>query len=389
MAFNDWLLRLTANFDLKYRFQTAKTFMKANPQLAEESKHDYMRRVHWAVLQTYGLPPLSIVNFWLSSNKPYILAPTDQIERYLIAFHDCVASEVTALDARKYVHGHADWCGDTKNTHNRHLRALFSFLIQNGYATINPFVSVPFVKRTKSEVPSKVISVDSVQRLLQFALDTKHYPECASLALVFFCGVRIDEVERVQWSHIRLDGDAPIADLRQTKVRWRRINEIPRNAIPWLRHCLSTGKVAPNNYEKRMQRLRGKAKIYYPKNAARHCFCSYHVALHQDALKTAHLLGHSDPTLLYSTYRELVTKEDAIRYFEIVPQAVQEEQKLAEERKLIELDNAQRECAEEQSNCGCAVKGEDGQWIPLVNEEFEPPADWREALDQCWASSGR
>ena len=103
MAFNDWLLRLTANFDLKYRFQTAKTFMKANPQLAEESKHDYMRRVHWAVLQTYGLPPLSIVNFWLSSNKPYILAPTDQIERYLIAFHDCVASEVTALDARKYV----------------------------------------------------------------------------------------------------------------------------------------------------------------------------------------------------------------------------------------------------------------------------------------------
>jgi len=84
MPFNYWLLRVAANFDLKLRMQTAKTFMKANQQLAEESKHDYMRRVHWAVLQTHGLPPFSMVNFWLRSNKPYILAPTDQIERYLI-----------------------------------------------------------------------------------------------------------------------------------------------------------------------------------------------------------------------------------------------------------------------------------------------------------------
>jgi len=58
--------------------------METNPQLAEESKNDYMRRLHWAVLQRHGLPPLSIVRIWLRSNKPYILAPTDQIERYLI-----------------------------------------------------------------------------------------------------------------------------------------------------------------------------------------------------------------------------------------------------------------------------------------------------------------
>jgi hypothetical protein len=79
-----WLPRFEANFDLKCRFLTTKAFMKANPQLADESKNEYMRRVHWAVLQRHGLPPLSIVRIWLRSNKPYILAPTDQIERYLI-----------------------------------------------------------------------------------------------------------------------------------------------------------------------------------------------------------------------------------------------------------------------------------------------------------------
>ncbi len=81
---NYWLPRFAANFDLKCRFLTVKDFMKTNPQSAEESKNHYMRRLHWAVLQRHGLPPLSIVKIWLRSNKPYILAPCDQIERYLI-----------------------------------------------------------------------------------------------------------------------------------------------------------------------------------------------------------------------------------------------------------------------------------------------------------------
>jgi hypothetical protein len=78
------LLRLAAKFDTRIRFQVAKRFMAENPQSADESRHEYMRRVHWAVLTTCGLPPLSIVKFWLSSDKPYILAPTDQIEEYMI-----------------------------------------------------------------------------------------------------------------------------------------------------------------------------------------------------------------------------------------------------------------------------------------------------------------
>ena len=83
MAAIYWLPRFAANFDLKCRSLTVKEFMETNPQLAEETKNHYMRRLHWAVLQRHGLPRLSIVKIWLRSNKPYILAPCDQIERYL------------------------------------------------------------------------------------------------------------------------------------------------------------------------------------------------------------------------------------------------------------------------------------------------------------------
>jgi hypothetical protein len=81
---NYWFPRLVAWFDTKCRFQTVKSFMAENPQSSDESKHEYMRRVHWAVLTRHGLPPLCVVKIWLRSNKYYILSPTDQIEKYMI-----------------------------------------------------------------------------------------------------------------------------------------------------------------------------------------------------------------------------------------------------------------------------------------------------------------
>jgi hypothetical protein len=52
----------------------------------------------------------------------------------------------------------------------------------------------------------------------------------------------------------------------------------------------------------------------------RHSFASYHLAYHRDAARTALELGHKSTTLLFTNYRELVTKSDAIRYWAIKPQ---------------------------------------------------------------------
>jgi len=99
-------------------------------------------------------------------------------------------------------------------------------------------------------------------------------------------------------------------------------------------------------------------------------FSSYHVALHEDGAKTAVLLGHSNPALLYSTYREVVTKEDAFRYFGIVRRAVQEDQ-----------ETTAREAAECDSQCGRAVRDSSGRWVPVnpvIPDDYEPTpvSDW-------------
>jgi site-specific recombinase XerD len=296
------------------------------------------------------------------------------------AFQNSLINEVTSEEVHRYIHKRENWNVTSKNTHNRHLRALYAFLIQQGYATHNPFNSVPFAKQKENPVAKKIISAANVKALLQYSLEHNYKAECASMALIFFAGVRVDEVSRLTWENIHLDGSKSFVDIggAAAKTNHRRVNTIPPNAVHWLRLCCTDGSVAPANYEKRMQRLRQKAKINYPQNSARHCFASYHIAFNRDAAQTAFMLGHPNPALLYRTYRELVSFEEAERFWDILPDSVlrqladqDRERRFLEKRKLLERDKAEKEEAEMESNVGKAIKGEDGHWHPVIDDNVD------------------
>jgi hypothetical protein len=48
-------------------------------------------------------------------------------------------------------------------------------------------------------------------------------------------------------------------------------------------------------------------------------FASYHLAKFQDAPRTALDLGHVSPRTVFNHYREIVTPEEAERYWNIFP----------------------------------------------------------------------
>jgi len=154
-----------------------------------------------------------------------------------------------------------------------------------------------------------------------------------------FCGVRSEEVTRVKWADIKLNEKTPVVVVDYPKIaHQRRINALPANAVAWLKRCNNKGEakgiVAPDDYSQRMARLRRRfykhivetntdlkkhceplidiEAMQYHQNSARICFASYHIAFHEDAAKTSMLLGHqTSSTLLYTTYRALVTKEES------------------------------------------------------------------------------
>jgi integrase len=93
------------------------------------------------------------------------------------------------------------------------------------------------------------------------------------MALVFFCGVRVEEAGHLMWEDVDLNRIVQIGH-SQSKMGHRRVNTIPDNAYEWLNLCKSTGRVAPQNHQERLKRLRRKSGISYPQNAMRHCFAS-------------------------------------------------------------------------------------------------------------------
>jgi integrase len=260
---------------------------------------------------------------------------------------NCGVMDVTKEQAERYLYGNAGWNPVTVKTTHTHLTTLFNFAIKEGYATLNPFAKVQRTKRTASTAKFRVLPVAAAQGLLQFALDKGNYAECASLVLTFFCGVRAEEVMRVKWEDIKLKDKSPIVVVDYPKIaHQRRINALPANAVSWLKRCNDKGKakgiVAPADYPQRMARLRRRfykhlaalnvelkkdgeplidiEDMQYHQNSARICFASYHIAYHEDAAKTSMLLGHqTSSTLLYTTYRALVTKEQSKLYWTIRP----------------------------------------------------------------------
>ncbi len=73
-------------------------------------------------------------------------------------------------------------------------------------------------------------------------------------------------------------------------------------------------KVEQTEDEKR----RGVKLTPWPNNAARHSFCSYHLAQHQDAAQLALQAGNS-PQMIFQHYRELVRPTEAAKWWEIRP----------------------------------------------------------------------
>ena len=81
-----------------------------------------------------------------------------------------------------------------------------------------------------------------------------------------------------------------------------------------------TGRVVPDGYRSKLERVRNAAGLArWPKNGLRHSFASYRLAAIYDAPRVAAELGHTSPTMLYNTYREVVLPEEAARYWAIAP----------------------------------------------------------------------
>lgn len=187
-----------------------------------------------------------------------------------------------------------------------------------------------------------ILTVAEAERLLTTAFAHPELDLGAAVALGLFCGIRTEELKRLDWNAVRLDDPKPFVKIDRTIAKKRRIRNVdmPACCVAWLRAWPNRqGPVARNryitDYVKRFAKLTrlagfGRAEndgtwvSTWDDNAMRHSFGSYTFALTGDSMRTSVLMGHkANDQVLFDHYRALTTKETAEAYFSILPRTAE------------------------------------------------------------------
>ena len=201
------------------------------------------------------------------------------------------------------------WSGTTRAQGFVYLRLFFNWLVRYDYIEKSPVL--------KAEVPKKtavhhLLTVENVERLLELTAEDDRLR--AWLVLGVFGGMRQSEVGRALREHVgKLEILVPQTKSTDAVPRKRYVPILPALT----RHLPKKWDCLEEDYIKR-----GRTKITqemgweeWPQNCLRHTAASMHLAMWQDAGKTAFFLGHSSPQMVNKTYARAVPQSEAKKFW--------------------------------------------------------------------------
>ena len=211
----------------------------------------------------------------------------------------------------------------SRNKHLSYARStIFKKAIELGFIKDNPMTGVTsFNDPTKKSRRIVIFSPGEVEKFLR-VVDPDFIP---FFTIAAFTGLRVEEVRRLDWSEVKLDRDLIDLPKEKSKNKRRKLIEIPTNLKAWLLpHEKAAGQVHP---KKKLQLAREEAcevcKVDWRQNALRHSFVSYAVA-ERGVEWTERQADHSR-RMLEDSYLEVVTKEEAAKYWAIYPKPAKPE----------------------------------------------------------------
>lgn len=223
---------------------------------------------------------------------------TSDIENWIAARHTSLWSRATA--------------------HNR-LTTLFGFCVRRGYAASNPCDRLEKVSIDMR--PPAILTVRQSAKVLVFMKRTNPRG-LAWFALALMAGIRPEECDRIRWQDVDLDRGIVTVDAAASKVRQRRIVHLQPAAVAWLQLSKKLDAQLPLHPTSRRRfprQVRDKLGFEaWPKDVLRHTCASYLMASWQDAPRVAAELGNS-VDILMRHYRELVRRDDAERFWRLLP----------------------------------------------------------------------
>jgi integrase len=207
---------------------------------------------------------------------------------------------------------------ETRHNYRRQIVALFKLAILKKWCQDNPASESRKDDRLPPE--AEVFTVEELSRILTHADDFGLLPY---IALGTFCGIRVSELCRLDWSKVDYQERAVTVEAVTTKTKTRRVVTLNDSAAAWLQPYIkrSGPVVDPVGLRERLLELRKAVSLKrWPTNAMRHSFGSYALAEWQDVAKVSYQMGNS-PQVCRRHYEQVVKKSEAARFWKLRPAA--------------------------------------------------------------------
>lgn len=210
--------------------------------------------------------------------------------------------------------------GSVRASNVGRISALFSFAIRRGWTKDNPCDRLERVVIPVS--PPEILTVQQAASLMRY-VSINEIDALGWYAACLFAGVRPAESDRLTWDKVRERDGIIIIDAAASKTHQRRIIRLMPTAAQWLAFAREKQSRIPVPHATRRRSLRRSREHLglpaWPQDILRHSAASYWYAMSRDAAQVSSDLGNS-PNILLRHYRELVSKDDAVRFWDITPE---------------------------------------------------------------------
>jgi integrase len=250
-----------------------------------------------------------------------------------------LVADITAEDFEPVLH---KLKASMRDAETRHLRAAFNFG-KPKYLLVNPADELKLrgIKRRAVET----IPVDVVERMLLHSLQIE-IELLPFLTLGFFCAIRPNgELLKLEWRDIHLNDKNPEVVIRAevNKTREARFIDLTENACAWLQAYLKTRRHPPapstrivpfsfNILRKKREFIWNQAREENAKwvpTGMRHTFASCYYAKFESIDNLLKQLGHGSTDMLRKSYKRAVSREEAERFWSIMPPSSKGEKVIA------------------------------------------------------------
>lgn len=276
-----------------------------------------------------------------------------KLGRFRVKFGSRSVVTITPKEVEDWLHG-LKLSPASLNSYRRILVVAFNDAKRNGHLDRNPAELVRQAKVVETEVG--ILTPQEAAALLAGA-DEAIRP---AIALGLFAGLRVSELEQIDWGEVHLDaGHVRIAAGKAKSAR-NRIIPISENLAAWLKLSKkASGSVWPASHQQGRKMMEAAHRVAgfgsagevrkngekvkkllangdksaankvpnlrkWPDNGLRHSYATHHLALHANAAELALHLGHTNTALIFAHYRKPVTKEEAALYWAITPENAKE-----------------------------------------------------------------